>query len=139
MQVGEEEHLRTLDRTLGEMRVRPSALVPLWRLAGFTLGAVSALLGKTSAMATTVAVETSIAAHYNDQVRELIKRGPGGVTPSAGTDTHLVSLFQKHRDEETEHHDTAIAHGARDAPGYQVINTIVQTGCAAAIQVAKRL
>ena len=84
MQAGEEEHLRTLNRALGEMRVRPSVLVPIWRVCGFALGAVSALAGKGTAMATTVAIETSISAHYNDQVRTLIKRGPGGMEPQQG-------------------------------------------------------
>jgi len=50
-------------------RVRPTALLPIWHLAGFALGAGSALIGgKEGAMAATVAVESVITEHYNDQV-----------------------------------------------------------------------
>jgi ubiquinone biosynthesis monooxygenase Coq7 len=139
MQVGEEEHLSALDRVLGERRVRPSVLVPLWKAAGFALGAASALAGKTTAMAVTVAVETAIAAHYNDQVRTLIQRSASGNAPAPGADAQLAALFTKHRDEETAHHDTAVAQGARDAPGFAIINAVVLAGCKAAIAVAKRI
>ena len=50
-------------------RVRPTALLPIWDIAGFAIGAGSALIGgKEGAMACTVAVETVITEHYNDQV-----------------------------------------------------------------------
>ena len=150
MQRGEEAHVRTLDTLLAERRVRPSALVPLWRAAGFALGAASALLGSKSAMAVTVAVETSISAHYNDQVRALLARGGvagggGGIenksvaSVEGGGDGELVRVFALHRDEEIAHHDTAVAHGARDTPAFPVINAAVSLGCALAIQVAKRV
>ena len=41
----EEAHLARFQQLLVEHSVRPTVLVPLWRLAGFTLGAGSALLG----------------------------------------------------------------------------------------------
>ena len=53
----EKAHLETFDRMLVERRVRPTALAPLWHVAGFALGAASALAGPRAAMACTVAVE----------------------------------------------------------------------------------
>ncbi len=47
----------------------------MWHVAGFALGAASSLLGKSGAMACTVAVETVIADHYNDQLRIMHERG----------------------------------------------------------------
>ena len=38
-------------------RSRPTALLPFWHVAGYALGAGTALLGKEAAMACTVAVE----------------------------------------------------------------------------------
>lgn len=38
MKRGEDEHLQTMDRLLLEHRARPSALLPLWNLAGYALG-----------------------------------------------------------------------------------------------------
>ena len=37
-------------------QVRPTVLIPVWKLAGFTLGAGCSLLGEKGAMACTVAV-----------------------------------------------------------------------------------
>lgn len=138
MREGEVAHLKTLDGLLAARRVRPSLLLPLWRAAGFALGAASALLGTRSAMAATVSVETAISGHYNAQVRELLA-GPGGGGGGGHAepgDAELVAVFAQHRDEEVAHHDTAVAEGARDAPGFAAQDVVIRGGCAAAIQVA---
>ena len=49
-------------------------------------------------MACTVAVEESITEHYNDQIRELLKRDPE-------LHSEMIQLLKKFRDEEQEHHD----------------------------------
>jgi ubiquinone biosynthesis monooxygenase Coq7 len=137
MQEGEVEHLQRLDTLLGERRVRPSLLLPLWRAAGFALGVASGLLGKKSAMAATVSVESSISRHYNSQVRELLEEaGKGAQAPG---DEELMAVFSKHRDEEVAHHDAALGLGAKEAPGFQVQDAAIQMGCSAAIAVASKL
>lgn len=67
----EKHHLKLFSDLVGEHRVRPSLLRPLWEVAGFAVGAGTALLGKEAAMACTEAVETVIGDHYNEQLREL--------------------------------------------------------------------
>lgn len=69
----EKKHLERFDHLVGEMRVRPSLLRPLWEVAGFAVGAGTALLGKEAAMACTEAVETVIGSHYDEQLRNLVK------------------------------------------------------------------
>lgn len=137
MQAGEEAHLTRLNSLLGERRVRPSLLAPLWRAAGFALGVATGLLGRQMAMAATVSVETSISKHYNSQVRELLEEGGRGGAQRG--DEELVAVFSKHRDEEVEHHDTAVALGAKDAPAFQAQDAAIQLGCAAAIAVASKV
>ncbi len=44
--------------------MRPTVLSPLWHVAGFALGAATALMGEKAAMACTVAVEETIDEHY---------------------------------------------------------------------------
>jgi ubiquinone biosynthesis monooxygenase Coq7 len=61
----EKVHLKEFERLIPKYRVRPTALLPLWNIAGFALGAGTALLGKEAAMACTVAVEEVISEHYN--------------------------------------------------------------------------
>merc|ERR1711991_219664 len=72
----ELHHYDVMDEWVKKRRVRPTLLSPLWSVGGYALGAVTALLGPSAAMACTVAVETEIAKHYNDQLRELHEIAP---------------------------------------------------------------
>ena len=65
------ENTSFFDKMIGERQVRPTALMPLWHIAGFALGAGTALLGEKAAMACTVAVEEVIDEHYKGQLDEL--------------------------------------------------------------------
>ena len=49
MQEQEQEHLDTFTGLIGTRRVRPTALLPLWHVAGFALGAATAALGEDEA------------------------------------------------------------------------------------------
>lgn len=69
----EKKHLERFDDLVVQHRVRPSLLRPLWEVAGFAVGAGTALLGKEAAMACTEAVETVIGNHYDDQLRHLVE------------------------------------------------------------------
>lgn len=62
---GEKKHIAAFDKLVTQHNVRPTALYPIWKVAGFALGAGTALLGKRAAMACTEAVETAIGEHYN--------------------------------------------------------------------------
>src|SRR3546814_3549210 len=64
----EERHREILDKLLAERGVRPTAMQPLWDVAGFALGAATAVMGPRAAMACTAAVETELEAHYNEQM-----------------------------------------------------------------------
>ena len=97
----EKEHLDTFSKLMPQNRARPTALLPLWDVAGFALGAGTALIGAEAAMACTVAVEATITEHYNDQIRTLT---------TAGQEEHgeLIATISRIRDEEQEHHDTGL-------------------------------
>ncbi|ELT96307.1 hypothetical protein CAPTEDRAFT_101503, partial [Capitella teleta] len=100
----EKVHLGTFEKLIPEHRVRPTAMIPLWNIAGFALGAGTALLGKEAAMACTVAVETSIGEHYDSQIRTLIADGADGAVKHE----KLIKTITKFRDAELEHLDTGL-------------------------------
>ena len=60
----ELRHFETFDRMIKDRAVRPTVLEPIWHIAGYALGAATALMGEKAAMACTVAVEDVIDAHY---------------------------------------------------------------------------
>lgn len=128
MEEGERHHLETFDRLIAERRVRPTLMAPVWRVAGFGLGVATALLGERAAHACTEAVEEVIEDHYARQAQEI---GP--------TDPELSGLVKQFREEELQHRDTAIANGARDAPGYSLLSGAIKLGCRAAIYISERV
>ena len=71
MATQEDRHLARFDQLMAERRVRPTALQPLWNVAGFALGAATALISAKAALACTDAVETEIDRHYSAQLAEL--------------------------------------------------------------------
>ncbi|MBY0448912.1 MAG: demethoxyubiquinone hydroxylase family protein, partial [Hyphomonadaceae bacterium] len=125
MEAGEAEHLQTFDRLIRERRVRPTALAPLWRLAGFGLGAATALMGEKAAHACTAAVEEVIQDHYAAQAEEL-----GAAEPE------LKTLIERFREDEMGHRETALAEGAEGAPGYPLLRAVIKAGCRAAIRLS---
>lgn len=129
MAAQEERHLATFDDLVATRRVRPTALLPLWHLAGFALGAGTALLGEKAAHACTVAVEEAIDEHYADQIARLEGEG----------EDELRDTFEKFRQEELEHHDTALEMGAEEAPGYEVLKGAIKTGSRLAIWLSERV
>jgi ubiquinone biosynthesis monooxygenase Coq7 len=128
METQEAEHLARFDALLTERRVRPTALAPVWRLAGFALGAGTALLGEKAVHACTEAVETAIEQHYAGQVEEL-----------AELDPQLAAELARFREEELAHRDLAVEEGAREAPGYRLLSTLIGAGCRAAIRISEKI
>jgi ubiquinone biosynthesis monooxygenase Coq7 len=128
MEAQEAAHLARFDRLLTERRVRPTVLTPLWRLAGFALGAGTALMGPKAAHACTEAVENVIEEHYAGQVAELAEREP-----------ELSAELAQFRDEELAHRDLAVEEGAREAPAYALLSAVVRTGCRAAIKISEKI
>ena len=136
----EVHHLETFDRLLAHHRVRPTAMRPLWNVAGYALGVATALLGPKAAMACTEAVETEIGDHYNSQLRTLLamcRDSPELL--ERGEIKELVDTIRTFRDDELEHLDTAVAHDAKQADGYEILHNMIRGGCKAAIFVSEKI
>ena len=128
MAESEKRHLARFETLLQERRVRPTLLHPLWNVAGYALGAATALLGAQAAMACTVAVEEVIDEHYQAQAARLGEDDPA-----------LRETILSFRDDEIAHRDLAIARGAEESPAYDLISAVVKTGSRVAIWLSTRL
>jgi len=128
MATQEQAHREHFDRMMAERGVRPTLLTPVWDLAGFALGAATAMIGPEAAMACTAAIETEIDRHYGQQLDEL-----------GDTDPELSRTIADFRAEEVEHRDTALAAGAEQAPAYPLLSAVIRVGCRAAITLSKRI
>ena len=128
MEKQEQRHLKKFDALVLEHQVRPTALAPFWHMAGFALGAATALMGENAAMACTAAVEEVIEEHYSEQLEKL-----------GDDDKPLRDTISDFRAEEVEHKTKALAEGAADTPGYTLLSSAIKTGCRAAIWLSKRI
>jgi len=128
MAAQERNHLDRFNALMSGRRVRPTALQPLWNVAGFALGAATALMSEEAALACTDAVETEIDRHYSQQLAEL-----GDEDPELAGD---IAAFQA---DEREHRDVAREAGATNAVGYPVLTAAIRAGCRVAIELSKRI
>jgi ubiquinone biosynthesis monooxygenase Coq7 len=124
----EQRHLKTFDRLVNERRVRPTALEPVWRVAGFALGAVTAAMGEKAAFACTAAVEEVIDEHYAAQIAALKDKDPA-----------LKATVEDFRADEAAHRDEALKQGAEQAPGYKLLSETIKAGCRIAIRLSERI
>ncbi|MGH7031812.1 MAG: demethoxyubiquinone hydroxylase family protein, partial [Stellaceae bacterium] len=128
MAEAEERHLARFEALLRARRVRPTLLHPLWSVVGYALGAATALFGERAAMACTVAVEEVIDEHYRGQAERL-----------ADTDPALRQTILAFRDDELAHRETALAMGAEETPGYELLSAVVKSGSRLAIRLSTRI
>lgn len=126
----EAGHQAEFDALMARRGVRPTALQPVWSVAGYALGAATALIGPEAAMACTAAVEEEIDRHYTRQLDQLEKDGD---------DPELAALIEKFRDDERAHRDAAYAAGAERAPGFPLLTAAIRLGCRAAIRLSERI
>ncbi|HEX6604713.1 MAG TPA: demethoxyubiquinone hydroxylase family protein [Sphingomicrobium sp.] len=128
MAAQEQRHLARFNALMAERRVRPTLLQPVWNVAGFALGAVTALMSEKAALACTDAVETEIDRHYAGQLAAI-----------GDDDPEFAADIAEFRAEELEHRDTAREAGATSAVGYPLLTAAIRAGCRAAIGLSKRI
>ena len=124
----EQEHFARFDALVKERGVRPTALEPLWSVAGFALGAATALMGEKAAMACTAAVEEVIDGHYRKQIDAM-----------PAQESALKQAISEFRDDELHHRDLALEHGAAETPGYKLLSGAIRLCCRTAIALSEKI
>ena len=128
MAAQEQRHLDRFNAMMIERRVRPTLLQPFWHVAGFALGAATAMLGDRAAMACTVAVEQVIEEHYAGQAQAL-----------GEDEAPLRATIDEFRRDEAEHREQALQHGAERAPAYGMLSSGIKAASRLAIYLSTRL
>jgi ubiquinone biosynthesis monooxygenase Coq7 len=88
----EEAHEAAFARLMRARGVRPSGALALWAAGGWALGLVTGLLGSDAVLICTGAVERTVQAHLDAQLRHLGERDP-----------ELSAVIAAIRDEELGH------------------------------------
>tara|TARA_A100001037_G_scaffold221061_1_gene198874 strand:- start:146 stop:721 length:576 start_codon:yes stop_codon:yes gene_type:complete len=124
----EQRHLDKFNQLIADRKVRPTALSPLWHVAGFMLGAGTAFLGPKAAMTCTQAVEEVIDEHYESQAKQL-----------GDDENELRAVIEEFRKDEQAHRDKAIEEGAEETPGHKTLSRAIKGGTKLAIWLSKKV
>lgn len=124
----EEAHLDTINELLP--RSDRSLLLVLWRVSGFVLGAVPAILGREAVFQTIEAVETFVESHYQDQIDRLEADGKADI----------AAILRGCMEDEVRHRDEAAA-GRTRPPGFtgRLWQKVIGAGSAGAVVLARRI
>ncbi len=125
----ELRHLRFFERWLPQRH--HSRLLPVWRAAGWLLGAGSALFGRRAAFHTVAAVETFVERHYLDQIDVM------GSVPELA---NLCAVLRRFCDDEVHHRDDASERVA-DANGIaaRTWSAVVGLGSMFGVRIARKV
>ncbi|MFK7828915.1 MAG: demethoxyubiquinone hydroxylase family protein [Congregibacter sp.] len=125
----EREHLRAFDEWLEP--AHKSRLLPVWRLAGWTLGALSVLGGRNSVFLTIDAVERFVVEHYAQQI-SFLAGDPAWASLKA-----MLTTFMN----EEDHHREDAAQRTAGEPGLlgRLWVKVVDKGSAAGVSVSRAL
>lgn len=138
----EEGHFRTFNHLIAKHRIRPTLMYPVWKVAATALGWSTAIIGREAAMACTEAVETEIGGHYNEQIRVLLDWAEKLEARGEEVGEEMKDLLQnlrRIRDEELEHLDHAVDNDAKSAEPYELLTSVIRSGCRTAIWISERL
>ncbi|MGM0422021.1 MAG: demethoxyubiquinone hydroxylase family protein [Pseudomonadota bacterium] len=125
----EDVHLAYFENQIASRHIRPTAFQPLWHVAGYALGYATAKMGRRAAMACTVAVESVISEHYQEQLDQL---------ETQKHEKDLRDNIARFKAEEEEHHDIGLDNEAELTRGYSILTDVIKAGSKLAIATAKR-
>jgi ubiquinone biosynthesis monooxygenase Coq7 len=136
MKEQENVHFEYFDEKMKKEKVRPTLMQPVWKVGGFALGFVTAMMDKKAAMACTTAVEETIDLHYQEQIKEveeeISKNGDENLS-------ELKNKIEKFRDEELEHRDIGYENHAADLKYFAPLSAFVKATTKFAIAVSKKV
>lgn len=134
----EAAHLRLFEAIVHKSK--QTVLLPVWRMAGWTLGFLPTLIGGSRGLYVTVeAVETFVEEHYQEQIVPLKEQKGGCMSPE------LVRLLEHCCEDEVHHKEDAarmlLGPGQREFSAWWVRpwSSIVRTGSIVAAALARRV
>ncbi len=139
MKEQENIHFDYFDAEIKKQKIRPTIMQPVWRVGGFALGFLTAIIDKRAAMACTTAVEETIDEHYQSQIKKIEKEEKFLNKSDKQEIENLKEKIKKFRDEEIEHRDIGYNNQARDLSYFTPLSTFVKCSTKFAIAISKKI
>lgn len=139
MKEQEDVHFDYFDAQIKELHVRPTVMQPIWKVGGFAMGFLTALIDKKAAMTCTTAVEEVIDEHYQEQLVTLEKEKEFLTDEKKQEINALSDKIEQFRQEELEHRDIGYENNAADLKCFTPLSTLIKGATKFAIAVSKRI
>lgn len=123
-------HLNYFENEIKKGASRPTAMMPLWKIFGYGLGAISARIGPRTAMLVTESVEKVIVDHYQEQIDYLEKANPNNP---------VLQKIKEFKQDEADHIHIALKNESTKSPFYSLLSNIVGKICKTAIFISKKI
>ena len=124
----ERRHRAIFDAELERRAQRRCRSYALCGAGGFLLGLATGLLGRAAIAATTVAVESVVLKHLEEQLERL-----------RGIDAEAVAAISAIVSEEREHHDRSAVHVRSESTWYRTLRPVVAAATETVIWLGMRL
>jgi len=139
MKEQEDVHFDYFNEEIKRKKIRPTLMQPVWRVSGFALGFLTAMIDKKAAMVCTIAVEETIDKHYQEQL-ESLKINKDSLPENEKKEIEqLAEKIEKFRQEELEHRDIGYEHDAAEFKAFKPLSSFVKQATKFAIAVSKKL
>lgn len=126
----ELEHLEYFESEIKQGRGHPTTLLPMWRIFGYGLGAVTGIMGHKYTMLATEAVEEVIVNHYQEQINYLKKYD---------SDSPILAKIQKFQQDEAAHIKIAIDSEHDNSFSFGIMKQMIKAICHGAIYLSKKV
>lgn len=136
MKEQEDAHFTYFDEKMKKEQVRPTAMQPIWKVGGFALGFLTAMLDKKAAMTCTTAVEETIDLHYQEQLNEVEEELKSNNSAELKDLNEKIEQFRR---EELEHRDIGYEHDAGQLKYFTPLSAFIKATTKFAIAVSKKI
>lgn len=139
MKEQEDVHFDYFDAKIKKLNVRPTVMQPIWKVGGFAMGFLTALIDKKAAMTCTTAVEEVIDEHYQEQLVTLEKEKNILNEEEKQEIEALTDKIEQFRQEELEHRDIGYENDAAELKGFTPLSRLIKSATKFAISVSKKI
>ena len=139
MREQEVVHFDYFDAEIRRQKIRPTLMQPVWKVGGFALGFLTALVDKKAAMTCTTAVEETIDEHYGEQLAAIEKEAEFLDEDQKEEMSDLKKKIEKFRAEELEHRDIGYENKAAELSYFAPLSAFIKCATKLAIAVSKKI
>jgi ubiquinone biosynthesis monooxygenase Coq7 len=120
-------HLEYFNSQIINRKIRPTVLMPIWRIGGSFLGYITAKMGTKYAMLCTQEIESVIEKHYNSQISALDH-----------TEQELKDTIHRFNEDEIHHKNHASTYVGQLNHLDNIFSKTIRTICKLAINLSKK-